>query len=71
VDAIIEARQMQSDFTFKAKVMMLQRNMTVTELARQIGRPRQTTSVVLNDSKNFPGIRRQIERALFKSKHRS
>lgn len=50
--------------TLKIKKRLLERGLSVAELARQIQRPRVTVSRVIHASAHFPKVREQIHEAL-------
>ena len=56
----------KNNFTTAARVALVQRGWTVTELARRINRPRATVSRVIHsdDANKFPKVRRAIARKL-------
>jgi|GEM_PF-2962628 len=55
--------QAKSSFCQRAKIALIQRGLSVTELSAQIGRPRSSVSKAINQNR-FPLIREQIEGAL-------
>lgn len=53
----------QDKFRRRVKVWLIQRDLSVTNLAKQIGRRRDTVSQAINRGK-FPRVVRQIEEAI-------
>ncbi len=53
----------QDKFKVKAKIRLLELDLTVTDLARKVGKARNTVSMAINHPV-FPGVRRRIARAL-------
>lgn len=53
----------QANFRKRVKVWLIHRNMTVTQLAQQLGRRRDTVSSAIH-SDRFPRVRRAIEEAI-------
>jgi excisionase family DNA binding protein len=57
------ARKNQDLFSFRAKVALLERKLTVGELAKQIGRTRETVSRAIHRGR-FPAVQKLIREAL-------
>jgi len=51
-------------FSKAAKISLIKRGLTVTELATELERPRQTVSAVVNGSLRFPRLRRRVAQFL-------
>jgi DNA-binding Xre family transcriptional regulator len=54
----------QTNFAIQAKVKLLQRGWTVTELAKRVGRSRNAVSIALHHSTMFPLVRERIKEEL-------
>ena len=53
----------QDLFSYRVKVALLERGMTVTALAKQLGRARETVSRAIHHGK-FPRVQASIKKAL-------
>ena len=53
----------QAKFTKRVRIALIQRGLTVSALAKQIGRRRDTVSTAIHSTR-FPRVRAQIEEAL-------
>ena len=53
----------QEQIRLRAKTALLQRGLTITELALKVGFPRSTVSVAINHGK-FPNVLRKVSREL-------
>jgi hypothetical protein len=51
-------------FSKRARIRLVNRGMTVTQLALDLKRPRQTVSAVINGSRRFPILRSLIAKHL-------
>ena len=51
-------------FSTAAKISLIKRGLTVTKLASELERPRQTVSAVINGSMRFPRLRQRVAKFL-------
>jgi len=56
-------RRKQSRFAIRVRIALVRRGITVSDLARRIGRPRSSVSMAIHTPR-FPRIRRAIRQAL-------
>lgn len=59
-----QTKQPQGNFAFDVRVALLQRGWSVTQLAAQIGKSRNNTSIAINHASMFPGIKDLIRKEL-------
>ena len=59
----MKAPRNQDQFSLRVKVALLERRLTVRELARQIGKTRETVSRAIHQGK-FPAVQQLIREAL-------
>lgn len=57
-------RAAANNFSFQAKVALIQGRLNVKKLAEKIGHPRPTVSAVINGSDRFPAVKDKVCRAL-------
>lgn len=52
------------NFGQSAKIRLIQRNLSVTGLARLIGRPRNSVSLVIHGRRKIPGVEKLVRKEL-------
>jgi hypothetical protein len=56
--------RIDNKFSQAAKISLVRRRLSVTRLAAQIERPRQTVSAIINGSTRYPLLRAEIAKLL-------